>query len=820
MPTTGDITLALRTASSGLAVNQEALNAVANNVANVNTAGYSKKTVNFESRSVEGVGVGVKLGELTRNIDEGLLKSLRLERGKLSSLNVQEDIFARMQDLFGAPADNTSIAHIISQFAASVESLALAPEKTLEQSEMVRQAEDVAIKLRDMSTTIQELRLQADRGIGDNITEINKLAASIGNLNDTLVRNNTGNRDLSGLQDQRDREIDRLAELIDIRFFKRDDGDIVVFTASGRTLVDNVPATITHSSASSVNATTTAAEGDIGGIFVGAKIAGNDITNDISAGELKGLIEMRDNILPNLQAELDELAVELRDAINLVHNRGTAFPGLRSSTGSTNFIDSSKQSIIFNGNDDTTLTLFDNSGNQAATTTMRTLLGGAGPATIDTVASSMQTWLQANGAATATASVVNGNFNIELNSTTLSLSFRDEAATTLGSAAKDASIGFDSGGSTFKMTVSGTGSTADTYRTTINGTNVDFTPANGDTATVIRDGIIAAIQANATTNALVTATASGADAIILTPKTSTVVTTTLTLTDPGADNTYALSGFVDETVNGFSNFLGLNDFFVDNLPDSILETNVLASNFQSSAASLTFSDATGTLPGSPLTIPVNSSLKEVVALINNGITGVQAGLVPDGAGVRLRITHDQGKSLVITQNTAAGDTFLTDMGLHLADVRVSGVLAVRADISATPAKISRGAMQFDANRGTGGEYFISTGDDTAIQAMATLMTGTNAFDQSGGIGNLTISFADYGSALLARNATLADANDSNLDFQRSLTDNLQLKSDSVRGVNLDEEMAQLILFEQAFNAAARLIAVIQDMIDALDRAVQ
>jgi flagellar hook-associated protein 1 len=51
-------------------------------------------------------------------------------------------------------------------------------------------------------------------------------------------------------------------------------------------------------------------------------------------------------------------------------------------------------------------------------------------------------------------------------------------------------------------------------------------------------------------------------------------------------------------------------------------------------------------------------------------------------------------------------------------------------------------------------------------------------------------------------------------------DSLKAKSDSVRGVNLDEEMSDLILFEQAYAAAARLIGVIQNMFEALERAVR
>ena len=53
-----------------------------------------------------------------------------------------------------------------------------------------------------------------------------------------------------------------------------------------------------------------------------------------------------------------------------------------------------------------------------------------------------------------------------------------------------------------------------------------------------------------------------------------------------------------------------------------------------------------------------------------------------------------------------------------------------------------------------------------------------------------------------------------------MVESLQFKSDSVRGVNLDEEMSDLLVYEQAFAAAARVISVIQNMIDALERAIQ
>ena len=66
---------------------------------------------------------------------------------------------------------------------------------------------------------------------------------------------------------------------------------------------------------------------------------------------------------------------------------------------------------------------------------------------------------------------------------------------------------------------------------------------------------------------------------------------------------------------------------------------------------------------------------------------------------------------------------------------------------------------------------------------------------------------------------MAETNESNIDRQRSLTESLQFKSDSARGVNLDEELSNLIILEQAFAAAARLISVIQRMFETLERVI-
>lgn len=730
----GTLTLALRTAQSGLLANQQALDVTSRNISNVNTEGYSRKVVRFENSALVGAGSGVNISEIMRTVDEGLLKSFRIESSELNALSSQNTFWDRLQDLFGSPEANTSLSHTISAFSEAVESVVVSPNNALEHTEAVRRAEDMLQQLQQMSIAIQELRLQADQKLSDVATEINSLVGEIDTLNDDIIASGSVSRETSDLKDQRDLKISRLSELIDIRYFSRTDGDVVVFTSSGRTLVDTVPPEVTHTAASAVTPTTTHAEGDFSGFFIGSsENPANDATEDIRDGQAKGLIDMRDSVLPNLQSQIDELSAQLRDVINQVHNRGVSFPGATEYNGTRNFTEPTTQLIKLdptNSVDDVTIVLFDSSGNESEHTTLNTIMTNAGFSSrgsgddwnISDIAATMQSWLRNNGATNATVDTTSGQFDISLNTTSLALAFRDETATADGSSTGDAEIAYDS---------------------------------NGD-------------------------------------------------------------GVIDETVSGFSYFFGLNDFFVDNLADNVWESDVLASTYTASASTLTFRDSSGSI--GTLTIAAGTSLEDIVTAVSNDSTlsqNVTAAVVPDGSGVRLRFSHNNGSSMQITQ--ASGNTFLSNAGIDIADVRVSSTLTVRSDIRNTPSKMSVGAPQWDSTLGVAGEYLMSVADETVAEQIAETLNSTTSFDVSGGLPTASLTFAERAAAIVSTNATLASTHERNEDAQRSLTESLELQFESERGVNLDEEMSNLIVFEQAFASSARIITTIQRMFDALER---
>lgn len=718
------LTLALDTTRSGLLVNQAALDAVSQNIVNVNSEGYSRKIVHMEQRVVNATGAGVQMGEVTRRVDEQLLKSLRLELSTFQQYSGQVDFYDRIQDIFGAPGDNTTISHAMTEFIASLEVLADQADMSANQSEVVRQGEELTRLMRFASDDIQELRQQVDTQIGEAVERINTIITNLQDLNDKIVRNSAVGLDTSDIRDQRDLAINELAGYVDIRYFYRGDGDVIVFTSGGRTLVDNIPSTLSHDVAATVSPTTTHAEGDFGGIYVNDEIAANDITNEIRDGKLKGLIDLRDNILSDLQSQMDEMAAELRDVFNQIHNRGIAYPGAQELTGTRTFIDSATSTLTFGGTSDTRLVLTDANGNQTASTTVRTLIGGASD-TIDNISADIQTWLQANAGAGSTCAIgSDGKLTITLGDTSKYLGFRDETSSTAGSTQQDATLSFD-------------------------------------------------VNADAT---------------------------------------------VDETVSGFSYFFGLNDFFDDGLADNIWETDALASTYKfSTSATYAFRDSGGQM-ASTLTVNINDTIDDVVTAINNLGINVTASKVPDGTGYRLRVSATDGSDISIYKTAGAG-TPLSSAGLHIADVRVASALEVRSDIVTQPARVVRGTVQWDGDRGVAGEYFTSSADETMISALAEQFTSTNAFDSAGGLSTITQTFSQYTAMIVSHNSTLANKNKTESDYQQSLAESLENKANTVSGVNLDEEMSQLILYEQAYSAAARVISVIQGMFDALDRAV-
>ncbi len=335
------LTVALQNALTGLQTNEATIQVIANNVTNANVEGYTRKISQPTSLTLAGEGRGVEPGTLTRVVDERLLSDLRTTLGELGNAQAQDFYYTRILDQFGTLSNNTNLGAMITDLATAMQTLSVSPDSSAHRTQVVAAAIALAQQLNDMSDKIQTLRFDADRDIATKIDVINDELEKIADLNAKIASAQALGETTGSLEDFRDRSLNILSELIDIRYFRHATGEIVVTLPDGRVLADTIARTLSHTAAGALSPDITYAGGGI------AAIESNsiDITESIASGELYGIIQARDTILPDLQAEIDLLTQMLRDEVNALHNAGTSVPAPDTLTGTRSFADTSSDSI-------------------------------------------------------------------------------------------------------------------------------------------------------------------------------------------------------------------------------------------------------------------------------------------------------------------------------------------------------------------------------------------------------------------------------------------------------------------------------------------
>lgn len=106
-----------------------------------------------------------------------------------------------------------------------------------------------------------------------------------------------------------------------------------------------------------------------------------------------------------------------------------------------------------------------------------------------------------------------------------------------------------------------------------------------------------------------------------------------------------------------------------------------------------------------------------------------------------------------------------------------------------------------------------------MSALADAVAQGVTFGDAGALDGTVTSFAGYAASLISDVAVRADSLDRQQSFQSGLVESLEYKTRSRSGVNLDQELSDLMMFEQAYSASARVISVVQKMFEALQQAI-
>jgi len=302
----------LATGRSGLLAQQRALRTNGTNIANVNTPGYSRQRTVFEAVPASG-GYGVRVSAVEQIVDEFLESRLLGQSSSAAGATARRDLLAAVEELF--PVGDTSVGGALQEFFAAASELATHPEDLAVRNDLLDRAEVLASKLRDAAQGLEQIQREADDRVAAGAGDVNRLLEKIAGLNKGIMRDEGTGGSANELRDQRRAALGELAGLIGVRTVEHTDGSVDVFTRSGLGLVSGGDASRVEARLSTSLGLDGAALHDVGVVAPDDSLIalGSD-----PGGEIGARLTVRDSDVQGTAADLDLLALTLRDTVNAV----------------------------------------------------------------------------------------------------------------------------------------------------------------------------------------------------------------------------------------------------------------------------------------------------------------------------------------------------------------------------------------------------------------------------------------------------------------------------------------------------------------------
>ncbi len=311
-------------ASSGLGAIQQALSTAGHNIANVNTEGYSRQIADFSTLPAQRIGdsyagSGVEVGAVRRAYDSFVVDELRTRGSKLGMASAFESLASGLDSLVG-DSDN-GLAPALEGFFNSVQGVASDPGSLSARQILLSDAQILTDRFTQLNSSLLGFERDANNRITSAVGEINGLATNIAELNGDITLALGSGGDPNDLLDQRDALLMQLSNKVGIITLEQTDGAVNVFIGKGQPLVIGGTAQQLEVVSSSIYPSR---------LEVGVAQPGGStqiISQQISGGELQGVLDFRSRVLDPAISELGRLAVAMTDLVNAQHKLGMDLNG-------------------------------------------------------------------------------------------------------------------------------------------------------------------------------------------------------------------------------------------------------------------------------------------------------------------------------------------------------------------------------------------------------------------------------------------------------------------------------------------------------------
>jgi flagellar hook-associated protein 1 FlgK len=309
----------LNVGTRALLVNQAALQTAGNNIANVNTPGYSRQSVVLQA--VQGqytgggyVGKGVEMVTIERAYSSFLTKQTQLTASVAAADNTRASKMMALEDLF--PSGSAGIGSAVNEMLNAFSDVAASPSDMTARSVVLQRADEMATRFRDTSSKLDDLSYGANQQMRDSVNAINNLSTRIAALNEQVARAQGSGQSPNDLLDARDSLLLQLNSFVQTTTVPAGDGTLGVFVGSQPLVLG------THTSMVSI------ANDDFGdpsklklAINNGGLITTVD-ENSLGGGSVAGLLRFNNSDLAAARNLVGRMAVALNTAVNEQHRLG------------------------------------------------------------------------------------------------------------------------------------------------------------------------------------------------------------------------------------------------------------------------------------------------------------------------------------------------------------------------------------------------------------------------------------------------------------------------------------------------------------------
>ncbi|MCK6445891.1 MAG: flagellar hook-associated protein FlgK [Planctomycetes bacterium] len=309
--------LGLNIGLQGLLSSQSSLDTIGHNITNANTPGYSRQSLEIGTNTAVQVrnllmGNGVQATIVRRTVDQLLNARLIGQQSGVSRLDARLSVLGEAEGLLGNTSES-GLGKAMQSFFTALSNLSATPEDPVLQSGAVQNASQLASVFNQLATNVNVLKDDTIARMQAHVDAVNELAEQISGLNKQISATEASGVTANDLRDRRENVLRELAKLIDVKGIEDARGAVRVLVG-GSMLV----------SPTTFNQMELATSGD-GSLEI--RMQGQTDSLGITGGAIGGLLQVYQNSLPTISNELDELAKNWILELNRVHTTGVGGSG-------------------------------------------------------------------------------------------------------------------------------------------------------------------------------------------------------------------------------------------------------------------------------------------------------------------------------------------------------------------------------------------------------------------------------------------------------------------------------------------------------------